>query len=147
MNFGFQQSKLLVLTGDGLDDLLVDSLDYVSRAGIRYRCPIGGTTDGLSVPRCITNMIPAAGDASWLCGVLHDSAYRGQLQRWNGETWIQANLERKACDDLMLEAMESRNVGWFKRHLIYRNLRMFGGSAFNDNRSAAGRIRNQLQAV
>ena len=136
MNFGFQQQTLSVLTRDGLDDVLQEPLTYVSKNGRILRAPIGGTTDGLSVPRIFQNIVPATG-GDWFSGVLHDSAYRDQLELWNEDTkeWVKAGLCQKDCDDLLLEALESQDVGWFTRSTIYRALRMFGSKAFNGDRN------------
>ena len=149
MRLGFQQNRIRVWTGDGLNDLICDCLDYIARDGSQYRVPIGGTTDGLSVPRIVQNIIPASGNDSWMAGVLHDSAYRGQLLRWNEphQEWLNAALTREQSDGLMLEALELQGIGWLRRKTIYRALRMFGGKAWNDNRTPAGISRNQLQPV
>lgn len=149
MKPGFQQSRIRVWTGDGLNDILYDYLDYVAKDGTQYRCPIGGTTDGLSVPRAVQNIIPASGNDSWMAGVAHDSGYRGQLLKWIDSTqeWVNAALTRAQADDLILEAMELQGVGWLRRKTIYRALRLFGGKAWDDNRSPAGLIRNKLQPV
>ena len=144
--FGFYHNSILVRTSDGLDDVVCEPLDYLAKNGDRYRVPVGATTDGLSVPRCLQNIYPATGK-QWKSGVLHDAAYRNQLWKWSGDTWAEVSLTQKQCDDLLDEAMESQGAPWAKRHFFYRSLRMFGFAAFNDNRSTAGRIRNQLQAV
>ena len=147
MSFGFTSTFLDVRTVDGLDDVLLTPLDYTAADGTIYRAPRGGTTDGLSVPRCVQNIIPATG-GDWMSGVLHDSAYRNQLQIWLGcGVWGTPNLTQEQSDNLILEAMESQGVGFMMRHTIYRALRMFGSVAFNDNRSPAGIIRNALQSV
>jgi len=147
MKPGFASKFLDVRTQDGLNDILLSVLDYTSADGRQFRCPIGGTTDGLSVPRCVQNIIPATG-GDWFSGVLHDSGYRNQLLVYTGDgSWSIANLSQAECDALILEAMETQGVSWIARHTIYRALRIAGRFAFADNRSPAGIIRNQLQAV
>ncbi len=124
-------------TGNGLNDVLLEPLIFACRDGRVLRAPAGGTTDGLSVPRCVQNIIPATG-GDWFSGVLHDSAYRNQLEIYarsqGGYVWLLAGLDQKQSDDLILEAMESQKVGWLMRKTIYRALRMFGNVAFNKNR-------------
>lgn len=113
MKPGFQQSRIRVWTGDGLNDILYDYLDYVAKDGTQYRCPIGGTTDGLSTPKIVWNIIPANGNDSWMAGVAHDSSYRGQLLKWveASQEWVNAALTRHQADDLILEAMELHEIG------------------------------------
>jgi len=147
MNPGFQQTKIRCWTGDGLNDVIVDNLDYLSEAGTLYRVPAGGTTDGLSVPRAVQNLIPASGDSSWMAGVLHDSAYRNQLLVWDGSAYICASLQQAQADTLILEAMKSQGVGFVRRWAIYGALRAFGAKAFAENRSPAGILRNRLVQV
>lgn len=145
MEPGFHRDKIRVWTGDGLDDVIIDPLDYCSEAGILYRVPAGGTTDGLSVPRIVQNIIPASGNSSWMAGVLHDSAYRNQLLRFDGLAFVPALLNRAKADSLILEAMKAQGVGLIRRWVIYGALHLFGGKAWDDNRSPAGLIRNRLQ--
>ena len=137
MKPGFQQATVLTRTGDGLNDTLCESLVFLRRDGSLVRAPSGGTTDGLSVPRCVQNIIPASGGGSWMCGVLHDSCYRNQMQRWDvdAQDWLAAKYTREQSDDLFLEAMELQGVPWFKRKMIYRAVRLFGSSSYFSNRS------------
>ena len=136
MTPGFLTITVDVRTSDGLEDTLLTPIYFLCKDGRQFRAPIGGTTDGLSVPRVVQNIIPATG-GDWLSGVMHDSAYRDQLDLWNPDTggWIKAGLCQKACDDLLLEAMESQGVGWGMRQTIYRALRLFGSKAFNEDRA------------
>ena len=132
MSHGFSTQTLDVRTSDGLDDVLMTPLTYVDRRGNIYRAPEGGTTDGLSVPRCVQNIIPATG-GDWFSGVLHDSAYRRQLTAMETQypfAWLPANLTKAQADSLLLEAMASQRVGWLMRQTIYWAVRLFGGRAW-----------------
>lgn len=138
---GFQQKTLDVSTGDGLDDVLLEPLEFVRRNGDRLRAPIGSTTDGLSTPK-IVRLIPgydATGD-DWFSGVLHDSGYRDFLEVFCKVTqfWSVAHFTQKQCDDLILEAMILQGVGWWRRHTIYVALRCFGFRAFAADRLKSG---------
>ena len=136
-HFGFTTQTVDVRTSDGLDDVLLTPLTYVSRDRRVYRSPIGGTTNGVSAPRCVQGIIPATGEAYWMCGVLHDAAYRGQLLVMEESCsfhFLPANLTQKQSDNLLLEAMVSQKVGWLKRHTIYFAVRLFGFAAFNRDR-------------
>jgi len=131
--FGFLNDTVDVRTGDGLNDELLEHLYYIKKDGTKLRAPKGGTTDGLSVPRCVQNIIPATG-GDWKSGVIHDSAYRGQLEVLDeiGE-WRKALYSQAQSDNLILEAMESQEVSWIMRYTIYRALRMFGSKAYKDD--------------
>ena len=137
MSPGFLTITVDVRTSDGLDDTLMSPVDFLCRDGRTLRAPVGGTTDGLSVPRVVQNVIPATG-GDWMSGALHDSFYRDQAELWKPETneWVRASLSQKESDDLLLEALESQGVGWLMRQTIYRALRMFGSKAFNEDRAA-----------
>ena len=134
MDFGFTTNIVEVRTTDGLNDVLLSPLDYVAKSGRIFRAPIGGTTDGLSVPRCVQNIIPATG-GDWFSGVLHDSSYHRQLLELDKQTgeYKPAILTQAECDALILEAMESQGVGLVMRHTIYLALRLFGWKAYNED--------------
>ncbi len=132
----FKNQTLDVRTGDGIDDTLLEGLYYTAKDGTQYCAPVGSTTDGLSVPRCVQNIIPPTG-GDWFSGVLHDAAYRNQLQKLNTENqqWEIASLEKSACDLLILEALESQGVGLIERETIYRAVSLFGESSFAEDRA------------
>lgn len=131
----FLQQSVVVLTSDGQNDELYTELYFTSLDGTRYLIPIGSTTDGLSVPRIVQSFVPASGNASWLAGVLHDAAYRNQLEVWRDGEWVIASLTQKQADDLFLEAMEAQGVSWLLRKAIYLALRTLGQRAFKRDRN------------
>lgn len=144
MKPGFHNTTLDVRTGDGLDDVLLEPLDYLAADGTLYRAPIGGTTDGLSVPRVVQNIIPPTG-MEWFSGVIHDSAYRDQLlmipanpflTEFPDAGWVPAHLTQEQSDNLILEAMTSQGVDLLERELIYHALRVAGSVAFAEDRAA-----------
>jgi Protein of unknown function (DUF1353) len=136
MQPGFQTNSIRVMTSDGLHDVILDPITFVTKGGTIYRVPEGSTTDGFSVPRCLQNIVPATG-GSWMSACQHDASYRDQLEVWSVEKqgWTKAHLTQKQSDDLLLEALESQGVNWLMRHTIYRALRMFGSKAFNEDRT------------
>jgi len=137
MEKGFQNKTLDVRTGDGADDVLLEPLLYIASDGKFYRVPIGGSTDGISTPSAIRNIpgFNSTGD-DWFSGVLHDSAYRNELEVCDAlGIWSKANLTQDKADALILDAMESQGVGFIRRHTIYRALRMFGSFAFASDRA------------
>ena len=134
MNTGFLNEALDVRTGNGADDSLLEPLFFNRRNGDFLRAPIGSTTDGLSTPKII-RILPgydATGD-DWWSGVFHDSGYRNFMQVFNG-VWVGFHPTRKKCDHLILEAMATQGVGWWRRHIIFVALRLFGGFAFRSDR-------------
>jgi hypothetical protein len=137
MKHGFQNKTLEVRTRDGLDDILIEPLYFFNRGERHYRAPVGSTTDGLSTPK-IVRVLPgydATGD-DWWSGVLHDSAYRNFLEiELSFGVWEKAQLTQAQSDALILEAMTSQRVGWWRRHTIYFALRLFGSFAFKSDRS------------
>ena len=132
ISWGFQNESITVRTQNGLDDIFLEPLVYTSRNGQVFRCPIGATTDGFSVPRIFQNIIPATG-FDWFSAAVHDCAYRRTLQVFSG-VWIKVVMNRKECDQLILEAMHSQGVNWMMRWMIYLALRVFGGFAFKADR-------------
>ena len=134
MTARFINSTLKVLTSDGLDDVLMEPLVFQRANGDIVRAPTGGTTDGFSVPRCLQSIVPATG-GDWFSAVLHDSAYRDQLQEQIGGNWVDACYTQKQCDRLILEAMGTQGVSWVMRHGIYLALRLFGHVAFKKDRA------------
>ena len=136
MSPGFTNEFIDVRTTDGLNDTLLTPLLYSAQDGELYRVPIGSTTDGLSVPKIVQNIIPAVGSA-WWSGVIHDACYRATIQIWENETqdWMPANVTQQKADALILEAMETQGIGLVKRQTIYRALRMFGRFAWRANRA------------
>jgi len=136
---GFQNTSLDVRTRDGLDDILIEPLCFINQAGRHYRAPTDSTTDGLSTPKII-RVLPgydATGD-DWWSGVLHDAAYRDFLEIESaGGAWEKAGLTQAQSDALILEAMTTQGVGWWRRHIIYCALRLFGSSAFKKDRHQA----------
>lgn len=137
MTPGFQQQKLDIETHDGLDDVLLEPLLFLRKNGTMLRAPIGGTTDGLSTPKII-RILPgydATGD-DWLSAVLHDSAYRDQLEQYYpvARVWDKAHYNQKEADDLISEALLSQGVGIIRRSVIFHALRCFGCFAFKSDR-------------
>ena len=103
---------------DGCDWRLYEGFDYYTEV---KGAPIGlihipkdFVTDFASIPRGLWNLLPPTGPYG-KAAVVHDYLYR--MSDW----------PRNVCDDVLLEGMELLEVNWFKRKLIYRFVRMFGG--------------------
>ena len=78
--------------------------------------------DYASIPTIITNLLPKNGQEYDRAACLHDALYASEY------------FERKVCDDIFLEAMESDGVPRFKRLAMYYAVRMFGGSVWKGHK-------------
>ena len=78
------------------------------------RIPAGFLTDLASIPPPARWLIPKLGKHAQ-AAVIHDFMYRIHL------------YDRKKCDKIFLEAMKVLKVPLWKRMVMYRAVRMFGG--------------------
>lgn len=129
MKSGFQNSTLDVRTRDGLDDVLLEPLVFIRANGDVIRAPVGGTTNGFSVPRCLQNVVPPTG-GDWFSSILHDSAYQKELQVCVENKWIPAGYSKKQADSLILEAMTAQGTNRVIRQVVYWAVRLFGRGNF-----------------
>ena len=86
----------------------------------RIKIPIGFCTDFASVPRLFWMIIPPDGRYTQ-AAVVHDYLYSqlgnlGKIAYTRGE-----------CDGIFLEAMKVLKVPFWKRRVMYRAVRIFGG--------------------
>jgi hypothetical protein len=83
--------------------------------------PMGFQCDFASVPR-----VPLAyltcGDTAHEAATVHDYLYRIDSQ---------PVVDRKRADDIFLAIMEGMGESWWRRKLMYRMVRMFGGSSYH----------------
>lgn len=84
--------------------------------------PEGFQTDFASVPPFLWSIISRWGKHGF-GAVIHDWLY------WN------QHVTRKEADLIFLEAMEASHVGFFRRRIVYRALRLVGWTAWNSNKS------------
>lgn len=75
----------------------------------------GFETDLASIPRVVRGLVPR-GRNETRAAVVHDWLYRGHENGW----------KREEADELFLEAMAEDGVGWLRRRVIHRAVRMFG---------------------
>lgn len=131
MTYGFLEKTITLESGNGRDDVLRSPLHYRDRNGILYRVPVGASTDGMSTP-AIIHPLPGFEPTGrhWLASVLHDSAYRGTLERMDRTNYLPANLSRAAADALFREALATLHVGPIRRSIIHTALRLFGWTAY-----------------
>jgi hypothetical protein len=136
MSYGFKNLSLAVRTYDGHNFILLEPLEYVTQDGRVLRAIDGGSTDGISTPRFVWDIIPPFGP-EWFPGLLHDAGYHNFLQELQPDgTWTQLTLSRFECDELMKEALAAQGVADVEIETIYYSLRLGGGSAFDSDRHA-----------
>ena len=133
---GFQSFTFKVATSDGRNFELLEDAEYLSRGLVLYRIPQGATSDGASTPRGTWNALPPFGDY-WRAAVLHDAAYRGTLQVFDGNGFSAANLSKADCDNLLLEAMQLCGVDELTSRTIYEGVHLGGASSFTEDRKTA----------
>ena len=137
---GFTNKVLDVRMAEGADSqtrvfTLLTPLYYTAQDGTQYRVIEGSTTDGLSVPQALTNVIPAHGAWAW-SGYIHDAAYHHTLEVLNSAgKWVVANLDKGGMDALLNEALESQGCPAALRIAIYEAVVMAGGPAIEGDLS------------
>ena len=106
---------------------LTDPLIFESKVhrGL-FILPRGSVIDLTSTPRAIWWLLPKTGQYD-LAAAVHDGAYRGLLVTIAGE---RVRLIRSLADALMDEACEATGVSGWERRLLYRGVRLFGGSSY-----------------
>jgi hypothetical protein len=106
------------MRGDSRLFILENDFRFFSSKGC-ITVPKGFVTDGASIPRIFWNIFYPLGpyfDAA----VVHDWGY----------SKLNLSFNKLEIDNLFLEGMEMLGVGWIQRKLIYRAVRLFGGSSY-----------------
>jgi hypothetical protein len=136
---GFSTRICNVITSDFRIFALMEAVDYVSAAGIRYRMPKAAMSDLASIPRGLWNLLPPPGENGAEYGIaayLHDCAYRNTLQIVNADGTVSiANLSKADCDLLLKEAMLYCGVPEAIVETIYEAVNLAGGSSYKEDRS------------
>jgi len=87
--------------------------------------PSGTLSDGASVPRMFWPIFSPFDGDYFDSAVLHDMIYRDRATKFT----------RAEADLIFLEAMKSLGVGWFKRTLVYRAVRIGGAAPWRNART------------
>ena len=83
--------------------------------GMTIQVGVGFDFDGASVPQPLWSFgLPPMTGGYQRSATLHDALYAGEI------------FDRKLCDELFLEAMESEGVCYFKRYAMYLAVRSAG---------------------
>lgn len=110
--------------GDGEDSVLTQDLRYqVLKTDFVIIVPAGFVTDFASTPRALWSVLPPTGRYQ-LAAVVHDFLY-----------WDQS-CTREQADAIFRVAMSESNVKPVERDLMWRAVRNFGQSAWDDNSAA-----------
>ena len=83
--------------------------------------PKGFECDFASVPRLPLAYL-TCGDTAHEAATVHDYLYR---------TDSTPGVDRETADRVFLEGMEAQGESWWRRKLMYRMVRMFGGSSYH----------------
>ncbi len=128
------RNDVLVRTSDGRNFVIQEPIEVVSEDGARYRVPAGATTDGASTPAELWITLPPFG-RYWLAALVHDSAYRGTLERQRTDgSWALAKLNKDQCDTLFLDCMSALGVPIAQKELLYEGVSKLGYKAFREDR-------------
>ena len=82
-----------------------------------YTVEKGFETDLASIPQLFQNIVPLIGNHVQ-AAILHDWCYKNGV------------LPKKDADDLFLDTMEFLGVPWWRRRVMYRAVKLFGGSSY-----------------
>lgn len=134
----FLNQTLDVRMAEGADSdvrvlTLLEHLYFTGRDGTEYRARSGTTTDGISDPRLVTNILQPHGRHAWV-GYLHDAAYHHTLEEKNAEgEWVAANVDKNKADSLLREALQAQGCSEFLRIQIYEAVHFRGGRAWEED--------------
>lgn len=133
---GFLHEKFRVETSDGHLCELLRPEPYRDIDGTIYLLPEKGSSDGGSVPPLLWGPpwnFPPFGP-EWRCYYLHDGAFRNYLLKWNGETWANADLTEKQCNDLLWNALMLCGIDKHRAEKIITGVKVGGHHSFEEDR-------------
>jgi hypothetical protein len=115
---GIVDGEHIVLTRD------LEVWVHLFKRKIELTIPADFRSDFASIPQMFQWLIPKLG--KWnKAAVVHDWFYKyPRLENERGE--FITNLTRKQVDDLFYQIMKGSGVSWWKRHAIYRAVRVGG---------------------
>lgn len=116
-------NKIIVKKIDSRLWMIYEDLEYITSKEL-ITIPKGFMTDFASVPRIFWTIFPPDG-AYTGAAIVHDFLYSIK------------DRKRKEADDIFLEAMESLNVKYMHRYIMYYSVRLFGNIVWN-NRDIEG---------
>lgn len=125
----FDNSLVIRFHRYGTNGETYEPVTYTTHDGIyKVRVPAKFHTDFASVPRAFWWMFPPTGTYA-RAAVVHDFLYAHKFA-FHTIDQDTANLTRKQCDDIFLEAMTANGTKLIPRYLIYWAVRAFGWTRF-----------------
>ena len=94
---------------------------YTSKAGQTFKLVTGFSTDGASVPRIAWSYMSPFAGVHVPAVILHDALYSTHFE------------DRKSCDKLLREALESLGMRKSKAWLVYQSVRLGGSWAWKNH--------------
>jgi len=108
--------------GDGLNWVVLHEFRFVTKSGDMVAVPAGAETDFASIPRFLWRIAPPATGRHRRAAVVHDWIYRTP----------DLLITRERADEIFLEGMEVDGTAAWLRQAMYRSVRMFGGSSYQE---------------
>jgi hypothetical protein len=108
---------------DGRNWELRSDFQFISPKEARYPSvvlPEGFVTDFASIPRIFWNLMEPTDREIGKAALIHDWYYRVRS----------LPVTRDAADEMLLQGMEALGAPWWRRHAVYRSVRLFGGKAW-----------------
>jgi hypothetical protein len=108
--------------------LLIDDLQFYSEKyqGV-FIAPRGFQSDLASVPNILGSLIPKTGAYNPVA-VIHDAGYMHALVTKNG---IRIHTVKHVADNLFAEGLKAVGVGFLRRRMMTRMVRLFGDPAMH----------------
>ncbi len=106
--------------------VLDDDFEYESEILGRIIVPVSFCTDFASIPRPAFSYIDPEDPVILYPSVIHDYLYSREGKMPDGRTFT-----REQADGVLKEAMELAGARWDQRQVVYRAVRLFGGSHWN----------------
>lgn len=111
---------------DGRHALLEYDFSYIDKNGKRHVAKSGMVTDGGSIPRFFWRAIEDPFGSCLPAYLIHDQ----MCEDANKLEGVQREKAEKEADELFMEMLETLNVAWIKRRLMYRGVRV--GHTFDE---------------
>ena len=123
------------ISTDGLSWYLTKQFRVIVGTAYKLVCPEGMWTDGASIPRFFWRLVGHPMTSSFVkAAVIHDAGYMNKLE-WSykeDDEWVLEDHTRKEVDELFLSLMKDLGVSWWRRTMMYRAVRWFGGGHWTE---------------
>lgn len=134
MPIGFHTRYCETVTTDFRIFKFLTAIELTDTNGDRYKIPVAGYTDLASVPRVFQGVLPPSGEYA-LEAATHDGGYQNWLLKWDGNSWVKANLTKQECDGLFWRLMQlNQNITTAQKEILYNAVVLCGAHAFKEDR-------------